>query len=245
MARRKIPKFIEVLLQWILAVLLIPVVLAAFHQLVLMGPALDQEGWRSWWVYALGMAAYIVLERIFNRPMWLYVFGHELTHAISGLLTGARIYQFKASSKGGEVRLSKSNAFVAISPYIIPLYLIVVVALYAIIKNWYSSQWLDMGFQFLLGATLAFHISLTAHAVHRHQSDLKVMGMFLSVVIITLGNALIMGILGVSLFKKTPTLKEYALGLKDDTVKISRVVVEDFVPRAASRVKEFYGSLNS
>src|SRR6185436_4042264 len=129
-------------------------------------------------------------ERLLERPMWLYVFGHELTHAASGLLFGAKIHSFKAKSTGGEVRLSKSNAFIALSPYIFPVYALVLIAIYAVTRHWWDPPQLKPVFQFLLGLTVAFHAMLTFSAIHKHQTDLKVLGFFLSGVLIVFGNVL-------------------------------------------------------
>lgn len=136
--------------------------------------------------------------------MWVYVFGHELTHAVSGMLMGAKVHSFKASARGGEVRLSKSNGFIALSPYIFPVYSIVILIIFAFCKRFWQDQRMDYVFQFLIGGTLAFHLSLTWSALHKHQTDLKVLGFLLSGVLILLGNSLILSFLGVFLFVGAP-----------------------------------------
>jgi len=183
-----------------------------------MIPAVGAEGVGRWWLYAAGAASYAVLERFVTKPMWLYVVGHEMTHAVSGLLSGARIHSIKAGSRGGEVHLSKSNAFIALSPYVFPFYTLAVIGLYALLRHWWNRPELTPVFQFLLGMTLAFHLSLTVSAFHGHQPDLKVLGFFLSGVLILLGNILILGILGVNLFSKTPTLKQFTVGIGRETL---------------------------
>lgn len=210
----------KTLSRWSLALLLLPLVWAACRQLFLMGSFLGEEGVRSWWLYVLGGGIYLGIERLIKKPMWLYVVGHELTHAISGILSGAQVHSFKATAKGGEVRLSKSNVFIALSPYIIPLYAVLLIGLYALVKIFYPRPEVTWAFQVLLGAALAFHLSLTFTAFHSHQSDLKVVGFFLSGVLIALGNSLILGILGVTLFTKTPTFKSYSMGVATETTRI-------------------------
>lgn len=175
-----------------------------------MGSQLGEEGVRSWWRYAVGAGGYLLVERLLKKPMWLYVVGHELTHAVSGLMSGAEVHSFKATSRGGEVRLSKSNLFIALSPYIVPLYAVIILGIYAFTNVFIPKREITWTFQVLLGAALAFHWSLTFTAFHSHQSDLKVVGFFLSGVLIALGNSLIIGVLGVTLFVKTPTLKDFS-----------------------------------
>jgi hypothetical protein len=183
-----------------------------------MVTAVVSEGLRSWWIYAGGVLLYILFERFLTKPMWVYVVGHELTHAVSGLISGAKIHSFKAGARGGEVQLSKTNAFIALSPYILPFYTVAVIVFYAILRRWWDIPKLHYTFEFLVGMTLAFHLSLTVSAIHAHQPDLKVLGFFLSGVLILLGNALILGLLGVTLFKKTPTLPHYAAGMGRETL---------------------------
>lgn len=187
-----------------------------------MVPAVGMEGLQAWWRYAAGAGGYVVMERLFRRPMWLYVVGHELTHAVTGVLSGARIHSFKAHSDGGEVRLSKSNAFIALSPYVVPLYAALLVLIFAIVQRWWPDPRLFQAFQFLLGAALAFHLSLTVSAIHKRQTDLKVLGFFLSGVLILVGNGLIFAILGISLFSKTPTLPQFASGVGTETMTVWR-----------------------
>jgi hypothetical protein len=185
-----------------------------------MVPAVGAEGVDRWWLYALGAGIYLGFERLLVKPMWLYVVGHETMHVISGLLSGARIHSFKAGSRGGEVRLSKSNAFIALSPYVFPIYTLAVIGVYALLKHTWNRPELTPLFQVLLGATLAFHLSLTVSAFHGHQPDLKILGFFLSGVLILLGNVLIIGILGINLFLKTPTFKQFTVGIGQETVLV-------------------------
>src|SRR4051812_1792564 len=124
---RSLKKAIRRLSRWCLAIALAPLLWSLCHQLGNMVGSLSREGVRAWWLYASGFAAYLLAERILARPMWLYVFGHELTHAVTGLMSGARIHSFKARSHGGEVELSKANAFIALSPYVVPLYAVLLI----------------------------------------------------------------------------------------------------------------------
>ena len=62
------------------------------------------------------------------KPMWVYVFGHELTHALWTWLMGGRVKQFKATSKGGHVIVTKTNFLIALAPYFFPVYAVLVVA---------------------------------------------------------------------------------------------------------------------
>ncbi len=204
--------------RWMIALALLPLLWGALHQTGLMLPNLLDEGAHAWAFYAAGVLSYILIERFLARPMWLYVFGHELTHALTGVLSGAKVHSFKAKSTGGEVRLSKSNAFIALSPYVVPLYALAIILVYAITRHWWNPPQLVPAFQFVLGLTMSFHISLTISAIHKHQPDLKVLGFFLSGVLICLGNVLMLALLGISLFVKTPSLTAYGKAVGADTL---------------------------
>jgi peptidase M50B-like protein len=163
-------------------------------------------------VYFLaGVATYFAFQWVFFRPIRTYVFGHELSHAIAAWVTGAEVKHFHVSKKGGSVRVSKSNFFIALAPYVLPLYALFVMAAYYALCYFYPSlkaYW--RSFLWLLGGSLGFHMALTAYALKMDQPDLKAAGRFLSAVIIYLGNTVsIVFLLGV-LFPRTVSWVRFA-----------------------------------
>jgi len=236
---RAFKRGIQRLSRWAIAIALLPLLWVLVRQVSRMASVIAAEGYRSWWLYVAGVLFYIGVERLISRPMRLYIIGHELTHAVSGLLSGARIHAIKAGSKDGEVQLSKSNAFIALSPYVVPFYAVIVVVLYAAARRWWNPPQVLPTFQILLGFTLAFHFSLTFSALHGQQSDLKVVGFFLSTILIAIGNALILGLLAVSLFSRTPTLRRFMMetGRQTSTIWLKGLgfgkTVKRFNPPAA------------
>lgn len=145
-----------------------------------------------WVMVVAGAACWFVVYLMLPRPMWIYVLGHELTHVLWTWLFGGRVKKFKATSKGGAVTISKSNFLISLAPYFFPLYAVLVLA------GWLIGDWLwdwhalRVYFHLLLGASYAFHITLTAHVLGGEQSDLAAHGYFFSLVIIFLGNVTIM-----------------------------------------------------
>ena len=139
-----------------------------------------------------GAAGWITIYLMLPKPMWIYVFGHELTHALWVWLFGGRVKKFKASSDGGHVIVDKINFLIALAPYFFPLYAGLIVALFAIghlIWNWQSYL---VWFHLLVGAAYAFHVTLTAHVLKTRQSDITSQGYLFSAVVIFLGNALVL-----------------------------------------------------
>ena len=160
--------------------------------------------------FIAGIFSYFAFQWVFFRPIRTYVFGHELSHAIAAWMSGARIKHFHVSKKGGAVSVSKSNVFVALAPYILPLYALIVMAVYFTVSCFYPvlrSYW--RVFLWFLGGTLGFHMALTAYALKMDQPDLKASGKFLSAVLIYLGNTVsVVFLLGI-LFPRTVSWKRF------------------------------------
>jgi hypothetical protein len=137
--------------------------------------------------------------------MWIYVFGHELTHALWTWLFGGEVKKMKVSSKGGHVMISKTNFLIALAPYFFPLYAVLVIAVFAVgnlIWNWHGYL---VWFHLLLGAAYAFHVSLTIHVLQTQQSDITSQGYLFSAVVIFLGNAGVL-LFGIPLLTHRPEL---------------------------------------
>jgi len=178
-----VPKWIK----FIIAILLLPVCAGAARALWLVLRA--SYGADTVWVPLLaGAVCWVVIYALLPRPMWIYVFGHELTHMIWTWLFGGRVKKFKAASDGGHVVASKTNFVIVLAPYFFPLYAALVVAVFAIghlILGWKNDL---VWFHLIVGAAYAFHVTLTWHVLKTRQSDITSQGYLFSVVIIFLGN---------------------------------------------------------
>lgn len=171
----------------ILAILLLPVCVGAGWALWLVLGASGHAD--TIWVAALsGAACWLVIYLMLPKPMWVYVFGHELTHALWTWLLGGRVKKFRASSRGGHVVVTKSNFLIALAPYFFPLYAVLVV-LFFLAGHWLW-KWEQhlVWFHLLLGAAYAFHITLTWHILKSSQTDITEQGYLFSAVVIFLGN---------------------------------------------------------
>ncbi len=178
------PKWIK----FLLAVLLLPVCAGAARAVWLVLRA--GFGADSVWVPLLsGAACWIVVFLLLPKPMWLYVFGHELTHALWTWLFGGEVKKMKVSSRGGHVVISKSNFFIALAPYFFPLYVGLVVGVFALGNLVWGWQGYRVWFHLLVGAAYAFHLTLTFHVLQTRQTDITSQGYLFSAVVIFLGNA--------------------------------------------------------
>ncbi len=165
--------------------------------------------WDSLTFIFLGAAVYFVFEGLFSRPMRTYVFGHELTHALASMAVGGQVHSFHVSQKGGSVTLSKSNFFVALAPYCVPLYTLMALLAYFIVRTQYPQTQVRWAALALTGATLAFHGSLTLFAIRQEQPDIKKTGTFFSLVFILLMNAWFLALISKLLFWRTVPLWVY------------------------------------
>jgi len=140
------------------------------------------------WIPLLGGAAcWIVIFLLLPKPMWIYVFGHELTHALWTWLFGGEVKKMKITSAGGHVVISKTNFLIALAPYFFPLYVVLVIGGFAL-GRWFWG-WPLVYFHLLVGAAYAFHVTLTIHVLQTRQSDITGQGYLFSTVVIFLGNA--------------------------------------------------------
>lgn len=139
-----------------------------------------------------GAACWLVVYLMLPKPMWIYVFGHELTHVLWVWLFGGSVKKFKATANGGHVIVDKTNFLIALSPYFFPLYAILVVGLF--VAGHWLWNWRDFfgWFHLLVGAAYAFHVTLNAHVLKTQQSDITSQGYLFSAVIIFLGNVLVL-----------------------------------------------------
>ncbi len=175
----------------IIAVLLLPVCVGAA---LTLGAVMRACGGADLTLVPIlaGAACWVAIYVLLPKPMWIYVFGHELTHALWVWLFGGRVKKFKASAEGGHVIVDKTNFLIALAPYFFPLYAGLIVALFAVgqlIWNWQSYL---VWFHLLVGVAYAFHVTLTAHVLKTQQSDITSQGYLFSAVVIFLGNALVL-----------------------------------------------------
>ena len=74
------------------------------------------------------------------RPLRVYVFGHELTHAIWVWAMNGRVEQIKVRRDSGHIITDTNNFLVALAPYFYPLYSIVVIAIYGVVSVFYNLE---------------------------------------------------------------------------------------------------------
>ncbi len=153
----------------------------------------------EFWFFSLGLICWLIVY--FGLPKWLtiYVFGHELTHALMVKIMGGRVSEFNVTRDGGYIVSSKINTWIALAPYFIPIYSVFVIIVYGIVSAFYDLQphaELATGILYgLLGFTWGFHASFTLSMIPRGQTDLAYGGTFFSLTVIYLMNLLVLSLL--------------------------------------------------
>jgi len=150
----------------------------------------DVSGWCSVEGLSLlgGLAAFALCWATLSHPVRAYVFGHELTHAIWGLLFGARPSDVRVSATGGSVKLTKSNFIITLAPYFFPFYTFVVIVVALITFAFLRPLPFMPLWMFLVGFTWAFHVLFTCETLTQRQPDVKLYGRIFSWSVIFLVN---------------------------------------------------------
>ncbi len=178
-------------LKFIIALALAPLVAGEIWTLIDLGKMAAQAGqWRDGWAIAFG-AGFITWLLIFiflPRTLWLYVLGHEFTHALAAMAAGGKISSFQVSAKGGHVVTDRVNWWITLSPYFVPLYALIWMGLWISVDFWYPLMAYQPILYFGLGIFWCFHLTFTTSMIHLKQTDLSSQGLFFSIVIILLIN---------------------------------------------------------
>lgn len=178
-------------LKTIIAVLLLPACLGAAEALWRVIEASGSAD-TTWVPLLAGAGCWVAIFLLLPKPMMVYVFGHELTHALWTWLFGGNVRRLKASAKGGHVVVSKSNFVIALAPYFFPLYVVLVVVLFCLVGLFWDWRGYLVWFHLLVGAAYAFHATLTWHILETDQSDISSQGHLFSAVVVFLGNVMVL-----------------------------------------------------
>jgi hypothetical protein len=167
------------------------------------------------WALPIGFLFWVALFLFLPRPIRTYVLAHELTHALSALMMGAKVGKMKVGKEGGHVEVSKTNFIITLAPYFFPLYTFLVIASYYLASIWlpvenYRPFWLGT-----IGFTWGFHFTFTLQMLTQRQPDIQEHGRIFSFVTIFLVNLLLIGSWVATI--GTPTFSAYAQFLKNHT----------------------------
>jgi len=138
-----------------------------------------------------GFFAYPIFHVVFFRPMYIYALGHETVHVLATWLCGGKVMSFHISQEGGKVATTKTNLFIRLSPYFVPIHAIVLFLLYWILSRFFRMSTISNEFVFLIGFTMSFHLIMTIEVMKMQQPDILKTGYLFSVLLIYVVNIFI------------------------------------------------------
>lgn len=159
--------------------------------------AVSQRLWAAeeFWFFSLGAVLWLIAFLGLPKPLLVYVFGHELTHALWVLLMGGRVSRFRVGREGGYVVTDRNNFWISLAPYFFPIYSILALAIYGLASLFTDMTPYGRLLYAIIGASWAFHFTFTCWMIPKAQSDLIHNGTFFSLVLIYLMNLLLLSVL--------------------------------------------------
>jgi hypothetical protein len=182
--------------KFVIAIFLLPIcaILGQTFFTAFARAAVVQRFWagEEFWFFSLGAILWLIAFFGLPRPILIYVFGHELTHALWVWLMGGRVSRFRVGRDGGHVVTNKANFWIALAPYFFPLYSILAIAVYGGLSLFVNMQPYGRWLYAVIGVTWAFHFTFTCWMIPKNQTDLSDQGTFFSLVVIYLMNLLLL-----------------------------------------------------
>jgi len=171
-----------------------------------------------WAGFLVSVLGFFLLPQAFRT----YVLGHELTHALWGMLMGAKVGKMKVGKEGGHVMLSKSNFLVSLAPYFFPFYTAVVIAVWCVLGFFFDVSPYEAWWLMAVGMTWGFHVTFTVYMLSQRQPDVVENGRLFSYVIIYLANLFFVALWLIAL--GVPTFKAATQSLSAETISAYRAV---------------------
>lgn len=179
--------------------LLLPLSITMVHALALQlyhalpATAANSSFWLSDPIYftILGIFTFIALIIAkFATPIlvYVYVLGHELTHALAALTCLGRISSVSIDLDGGYIETDKDNAYIALAPYFVPLWMLVWVLLAWSVGLFMDEEVITPWFFGGAGFWWSFHLYWTIWVIPREQPDLLENGVTFSLLVVIIAN---------------------------------------------------------
>ena len=175
-----------------------------------------------------GLIGYMVIHILCFKPMYLYILSHEVIHVLATWVCGGHITSFNVSSNGGNVTTSKTNSFIELSPYFVPLYSIFLIAIFPLARGLLSDLNITSLYIFVVGFTLGMHLIMTADSLKLRQPDLSRTGFIFSYMLIYISNLIIIALL-ISLVTDIEHFKIFILSSIRNTKNIYLLIWNKFV----------------
>jgi len=167
--------------------------------------------------------------------MWLYVAGHELTHALFVLVFRGRVTRVHISAEGGHILTNRNNFVISLSPYFFPFYTA------AVIVGWSLMEWTiaevskpdTVWLYGLIGFTWMFHLTFTLWMIRRDQPDVDQNGRLFSFTVIFIANVLLICAMLI-VASPTATFRGFGQSLWENARTLYPRLIESFSEMSAA-----------
>lgn len=220
-------------LKLLIGLLLLPLCWAGSRTVFALLATTSPDGSASWALptgFLIAVLGFFLLPQAFRT----YVLGHELSHAIAGLLMGAKVGRMKVGKGGGHVELSKSNFIISLAPYFVPFYTGLAIAIWYGLGFFFDLDPYESWWMGLVGLTWGFHITFTIYMLTQEQPDVMQNGRIFSYVTIYLANLLLVSLWMILIGE--PTLSDSVSLLRAELLA-AYATVWDFAWETGLRVK--------
>lgn len=141
---------------------------------------------------ALVFVVFILAGLMQSALIYVYVLGHELTHAIVARIWGGKVSTFRITPEGGYVESDKDNVVIALAPYFVPIWMLCWLLLLSLANLACPFEeypaWFAAGF----GFWWFFHLYWTLWVIPREQPDMIEKGVLFSLLTVLATNILIL-----------------------------------------------------
>lgn len=225
------------LVKFFIAFVLLPTVVFAAVELVHLFAAIFSQ-WKMAVLLLAGAGVYSIIHYAWYNFSRMYVFGHEMTHALAAFLCGYRVHQISVRKESGFVKMNQTNAFVVLAPYFIPFYTVVFAFLYLVIGLFIDLTPYSRYMLFAIGFLTAFHLIQTFQTLwEADQPDLKLAGgKIFSLVTILLVNLILLACVLKILFPQVISLTQAGLHVLRGTLNLWRIIVNYIIEQIINAV---------
>ena len=155
------------LVKVLMVAVLIPLIIGLLQGILQQLDMITASGatFREWVTW--GVVTYVGVHVLLYRPMSMFRVSHRLFSTIAVWLFGGQVttVEPEGSGKGKAAKgapEAQGSTLVAFSPYVVPLYMILVSAGGLILRQWFDRSLVDGPLTFLVGFMMAFHWLMTA-----------------------------------------------------------------------------------
>lgn len=168
-------RLVKAVMVAVLLPLAVGLLLGVIEQLELV--SLSGGTFREW--ITCGFLTYIGVHLLLYRPVGLFRASHRMFSILAVWLFGGQVSSVETSggSKGkgakggkGAEATAQGSTLVAFSPYVVPLYTILVCAAGWLLGRWWDRMFTDGPVSFAIGVTIAFQWVMTADDLQQQRA---------------------------------------------------------------------------